>query len=176
MEAERWVKIKGYEAYYEISNFGRVKSLSKKWAVGKKSDTILKSGNRKSGYLFVVLCVDKKKKYVSIHRIVAEHFCCKKDDSNVVNHLNSIRSDNRAINLEWTTTKGNAEHSFKYGHRIGKTGEKNHFSKLKEDDIKKIKMIYSKKQITQKSIASLYGVLPNTISRIISGKRWKHIY
>ena len=53
---------------------------------------------------------------VAWHRVVAETFCTKKDSTcKVVNHINGIKSDNRAINLEWVTQKENIAHAWKNG-------------------------------------------------------------
>ncbi len=175
MEQEIFKPIKGYECYYEISNLGRVKSLPKVWSVGKKKETILKNGHRKTGYDFVVLCIDKIKKYASVHRLVAEHFCDKIDGCNVVNHINSNKLDNRAKNLEWTTSSGNSIHGFKYGFRKGMKGGIHHNSKLTDTQILDIKEMYKKGNISQEAIGKIYGVKQTQISRIVLGKRWNHI-
>ena len=65
---EIWKDIEGFEGLYQVSSFGRVKSL-----YGKK-EHILKPGKRGAGYLFVVLCKDGKKKNILIHRLVASAF------------------------------------------------------------------------------------------------------
>ena len=58
MENEIWKDIPRYEGYYQVSNFGRVKSLRR----------VLKAGLRK-GYLYISL---RNKKF-NIHRLVAKH-------------------------------------------------------------------------------------------------------
>lgn len=46
------------------------------------------------------------------HRVIAMLYLDKPSVENiVVNHLNGIRGDDRADNLEWTTYQGNAEHA-----------------------------------------------------------------
>ena len=54
MKNEVWLDIKGYEKLYQISNFGRVKSLRK--------NVILKPGVNEKGYLVVVLAENQKRK------------------------------------------------------------------------------------------------------------------
>ena len=54
---EIWKDIKGYENMYQISNFGRVKSLPRKYA-GTKT-RILKPHLEKDGYLRVKLSKNK---------------------------------------------------------------------------------------------------------------------
>lgn len=63
---EEWRDIKDYPDY-EISNLGRVKSLSRvilhkgKYPI-KSKEKILKAGVAKNGYLIVSLCTYDKKK------------------------------------------------------------------------------------------------------------------
>lgn len=68
---EEWKWIRGFEGVYQISNYGRLKSF-KKYGHGY----ILSNKNQKGGYLSVVLqdTIQKKKRYVRIHVLVAEAF------------------------------------------------------------------------------------------------------
>lgn len=184
MQQEKLTPIKGYEEYYEVSDLGRIKSLAKEWITGerwgirKKEATFLKFGKRgckNQVYYFVVLCVDKVKKYKSVHRLVAEHFCPNPNGYNVVNHINSNTLDNRAVNLEWTTTKGNVQHSWEYGNKKPIRGEQHGNSKLKEVDVVEIKKLLKIGVMTHKEISEMYGVTRNVITRIKSGTRWQHI-
>lgn len=180
MEQEIFKPIEGYEGLYEISNFGRVKSLPKKWA--KNQDVILKNRKKNTGYLHIVLYRNKVGKTISIHRLVATAFCEKKEGMDVVNHLNSIRSDNRASNLEWTNASGNAIHSFKFngrktvvGRRVPKKGSSHHNSKILEKDVVEIRKLYYEKKMYQRQIALLYNVSQVQIGRIVNSKNWTHI-
>lgn len=78
-EKEQWKPIYGYEGKYEISSFGRVKSLPKTW---KRKDgvplhykeRILKPRINAYGYARVNLCKNGKPKDFFIHRLVASAF------------------------------------------------------------------------------------------------------
>lgn len=74
--------------------------------------------NARTGYREVsVRCADKTRYYL-VHRLVAEEFCDKPEGKSVeVNHINGIRSDERAVNLEWVTHGENLHHSFVIGNR-----------------------------------------------------------
>lgn len=107
-EIEEWKDIENYEGLYQVSNFGRVKSLKRHRKFKSiHEDTIKKQTNVNRGYLTVSLSKDGKKKRFYVHRLVAESFIAKIENKNDVNHINENKHDNRAKNLEWCTKKYN---------------------------------------------------------------------
>lgn len=106
LEKEQWRSINGYEELYEISNKGRVRSISKK---GRRKSLILKPGNCR-GYLRVILTKNKIRKMFSVHRLVAFAFISNSKNKSQVNHINGNRTDNSKENLEWNTNGENKEH------------------------------------------------------------------
>ena len=106
--------IKGFEGYYQVSNLGRVKSLSRYVKHSRGGDKLVKSRVLKSsvnsaGYHLIVICVKHKKKSMNIHQLVAEaflgHVPCGYDL--VVNHKDFDRNNNHASNLEVVTHRVN---------------------------------------------------------------------
>lgn len=112
---EVWKDVVGYEGLYEISSFGRLKRL-KRTTLGKSGveynypELIIKGDYDKDGYIRTTMSKDKKKKTKKIHRLVAEAFIPNPNNHPEVNHLDEIKDNNHVSNLEWTTTKGNANH------------------------------------------------------------------
>ena len=108
MCSEIWKDCVGYEGKYQASNQGKVYSLVRKQFKQLRYD--------KDGYLRVGL-VDKNGKIITehVHRLVAKAFLEQPKGKNIVNHLNSIRDDNRVENLEWTDASGNMKHAEKQG-------------------------------------------------------------
>ena len=121
--SEQWKPVVGYELY-EVSSEGRVRSKDRRVVCRVpvlKKGKILIPQTRKHGYLSVWLYEKGSKKQVSVHRLVADAFCERKEGQEEVNHLNENKQDNRAINLAWCTKKENCS----YGSRPSSISEKN---------------------------------------------------
>ena len=75
---EIWKNIKGYEGCYQVSNMGRIKSLSRKVWNGKTyfwtNERILRPGIDRDGYFLVNLSKNGKAKTEKVHRLVAKTF------------------------------------------------------------------------------------------------------
>ena len=72
MEYEIWKDIPGYDGYYQVSNYGHVKSLSRQIVVRGNTrllhnDRFIKISKYKNGYCFVTLSKNgKMNKYCCI--------------------------------------------------------------------------------------------------------------
>lgn len=88
-----------YENRYAVSNQGRVFTFYKY--------RLLKPEVLYNGYLRVALCVNKRKQRFRVHRLVAVTFISPKPEGMEINHINAVRDDNRAVNLEWCTHADN---------------------------------------------------------------------
>lgn len=113
---EIWKDIIGYEGIYQISSFGRVKSLDRKvvrkngiWTIKER---ILKQKNNDNWYLNSVLHKEGKQHNVPTHHLVAIHFLnhIPSGFKYVINHINLNKHDNRLQNLEIITTRQNCSH------------------------------------------------------------------
>jgi len=112
---ELWKDVVDYEGLYQISSFGRVKSLKRK---GCKEDRILKPGDNDDGYFCVILCKDGKRKTCKIHRLVGTAFLEPVDGCDTIDHKNRDRTDNRVENLRWANHATQAQNSLYFANYI----------------------------------------------------------
>lgn len=113
MEEEIWVDICGYEGLYQVSNQGRVRSLDreiyKNNNVKQFSKSFILKFEKSKGYNYVHLFKNGVRKRMAVHRLVAEAFIPNPESKPFIDHINTIRDDNRVENLHWVTPKENME-------------------------------------------------------------------
>ena len=97
----RWVSVRGFEGFYEVSDSGEVR---------RHCGAVLKQHSA-NGYRHVTLCRHGKSKSFSVHRLVLEGFISEIPKGMHSNHINSKRDDNRLENLEIVTPWQNSQHS-----------------------------------------------------------------
>ena len=114
MIEEIWRPIEGYEGLYEVSSYGRVKSLKRPYenngGIQWTKERILSPGKDKDGYLQVNLHCNGKQHQRKIHRLVAQAFLPNPDNLPQVNHRDEDKLNNRVENLEWCTAKYNSNY------------------------------------------------------------------
>jgi len=101
---EVWKDIAGWEGSYQVSTYGRVKSLK----YGK--ERILKHSKNSSGYLTVSLYIEGKTFSKVVHRLVAIAFINNPDNKCDVNHIDEDKTNNNIKNLNWMTAKENSNY------------------------------------------------------------------
>lgn len=168
--------IEGYEGLYQISNLGRVKSLCRvvtttDGRIRTLKEKILSLGLNTYGYNYLGLCKGGKRKFITIHRLVADTFIPNPDNKPQVNHINGIKTDNTIDNLEWTTAKENMRHAVNSKLKISSKGTEHGMSKLTEKEVLEIR----ESNLSQRKLAKLYAVTQPLISSIKRREIWKHI-
>jgi len=112
IEQEVWLPVPGWELAYEVSSYGRIRSLDRAESIGmavrSRRGCILKTRCGNSGYQQVHLHKMGKRKAASIHRLVCEAFHGPCPAGMEARHLNDVKHDNRAENLAWGTKSQNS--------------------------------------------------------------------
>ena len=117
---EIWKPVVGYEGVYEVSSFGRIRSLDRitsyisRTQEGKEYTTththkgkLMKQHNNHFGYKVIALRKDGKYRTYMVHRLVADAFLFNPNNYPVVNHKDENKQNNCVDNLEWCTQQYN---------------------------------------------------------------------
>lgn len=166
---EQWKDVIGHEELYSVSDQGGI------FCKGRNKYYIF-SDKYKQRYRRACL-TDKNKKvfYASVHRLVAEHFIPNPNNLLEVNHINGIKYDNNAENLEWCTRQENINHSHKTGLAVIARGNRLPQTKLTEVQVLEIRARYIPNVYGRERLAKDYNVSPEAIRQVIKRTAWKHI-
>lgn len=125
LPGEEWKDIEGFEGLYQISNYGRVKSLSRLTKFYSKEryipEIIRKNGIDKNGYQILPLNRNGKKYTKKIHRLVAQAFIPNPENKPCVNHKDTNVKNNNMDNLEWCTVLENIQYCCELGKHYNPT-------------------------------------------------------
>ncbi|MDD5589071.1 MAG: NUMOD4 domain-containing protein [Candidatus Nanoarchaeia archaeon] len=182
VEQEIWKDIENYEGLYQVSNYGGIKSLTRKTIYGRRKnkiyyriikEKILKPQKHKNLYLCVTLSKNNIKKIYLVSRLVSTAFIPNTENKPQVNHIDGNKQNNYLWNLEWATCSENLIHAHKNGLQISLKGEQVGNAKLTEKQVLEIRNLYPK--LNQTQLAKKYNVCIGTINFIVHRKKWKHI-
>ena len=176
---EEWRDVVGYEGYYQVSNFGKVRSIDRdiintRGIVSRYKGKELSPHLHPNGYLVVVLSLKSKRITKKVHRLVAISFI-DGDTTLQVNHINGIKTDNRSENLEWVTFSENQTHAYKLGLSVSSKGEDHGHHKLTEENVLEIRRLHSTTKLGYTRLSRMFNVDRSTIRAIVTRKSWRHI-
>lgn len=124
---EIWKDIPGYEGYYEVSNFGRVRSVERTIPHNQKDGGVILRRIRQRiirfeltvyGYFIVRLHKYGVVRTILVHRLVAQLFIDNPENKPTVNHKDGNRTNNYVWNLEWCTQSENILHASRVLHTL----------------------------------------------------------
>lgn len=172
---EIWKSIDGYDGLYEVSNFGRVKSLR---SSGKgrraKNNGILNLNDANRDYLRITLSKGSMRyKTHLVHRLVATAFIGEIPSGYDVNHKDCNKKNNHVTNLEIVTKKRNSTHAVEHG-MLMVVGEDNPGAKLTSKQVIDIRRRLANGEMNIR-LAECYGVTTGLISMIKRRVIWRHI-
>lgn len=164
--AELWKQIEDYERY-EVSTEGRVRNT--------KTGRLLKFDLSNCGYHRATLCKNNSPRKFSVHRLVAEAFIDAVDGRNIVNHIDSNKTNNHVRNLEWVNYSENFIHAQENGKRP--IGSKRTSSLIDEDTVHKVCEMFVKGKTRGEILSS--GLHPELKKHMVDNIRrrrtWKHV-
>lgn len=114
---ELWKDIVGYEGFYCVSNYGRVKSVHRviDRCTGVRQtiqERILKQTTGTTGYLSVSLVKPNIKRVCKkVHILVAQAFCKNINDERCINHIDENKKNNHFLNLEFCSYSYNIHYN-----------------------------------------------------------------
>lgn len=176
---EIWKDIPDYEGFYQVSNFGRVRSIDRVVTCFKTTKTrkgqILKPKPDKDGYLTIMIGKAEKqscRKTVKVHALVASAFLGDRPQGHVINHIDGVKANNCPSNLEYCTAKSNTQHAYRLG--LCKKGEAHQSAKLRDSEVIEIRKM-AEAGMSDIAIAKLFNVRPGNIWNIKKNKTRKMI-
>lgn len=116
---EIWKDIPNYKGLYQVSNTGKIKSVShytrnnRNGGLRLTKGKILSQYKMPNGYFQVQLSNNEKRAKKYVHRLVADSFIENNDKLSDVNHIDGNKSNNNVFNLEWCSHKDNQIHMVK---------------------------------------------------------------
>lgn len=198
LENERWLPIPGFEGKYEVSDYGRVRSLDRivphkrsTARIAMRRGKILAPGrSSKYGHLKVKLGTGSKadQRSYHVHQLVLRAFVGPMSDGMEVRHLNGIASDNRLSNLVYGTRKENAADMKLHGtdtlraKRVSESKkgistvwcERHGMARLTAEEVRSMKNDFAA-GMTSAEAGRKYGVSQAHASKIRLGQAWSKL-
>lgn len=121
---ELWRPVVGWEGLYEVSSYGKVRSLDRtvrmptRWGVETTrtiSGRVLSPGSDGHGYLQVNLSSDGRTRMKKCHILVAEAFISPRPVGMHVLHWDDVKTHNHMTNLRYGTDSENRRDSIRNG-------------------------------------------------------------
>lgn len=178
---EQWKPIRGFTGLYEVSDLGRVRSLSRLTRIhnGFRQHTgrILKPALDKDNYLYIGLHKNGVQTTCLVHRLVGRAFLSNPEHKPRINHIKSNETwNNRVSNLEWATAQEDADWRVAQNRQahVRVRGSKNGHANLTEAEVKQMRRLRSSGLSTY-ALARMFGTARSNVSMIVRGKGWVHV-
>lgn len=175
-QVEEWRAVPGFEGLYEVSDWGRVRSLDrvtvdKIGRVSPRTGRILKTIFNGGGYPSSHLSRENNSFRVANHTLVLLAFEGPRPPELQVRHLDGNRKNGRLSNLKYGTSLENSADALAHDTTIH--SEAHYRAKLTKDAVVEIRAARGK--IYQKELAAMFGVSPSTIGHVQRGDTWNHV-
>jgi hypothetical protein len=174
MSGERWLPVVGYEGFYEVSDFGRVRSIERDVPV--KGSVVLRRVRARvlnwrtdptTAAVYVSLCRGGQERKVDVHPLVLAAFVGPANGLWGL-HRNGDRRDARLVNLYYGTPKDNSQDMVRHGR--SQRGQKNRTALLTPELAQWIR----ESPQSSLQLAPLLGVHSSTVRSVRLGKNWAY--
>ena len=186
---ERWLPIPGFTGY-DVSDHGRVRSYWRRVGIKGQSrqgfkcivdsnPQIILKPRLVRGYPTVCLSRTnnselKKNRLEKIHRLVLITFVGPCPPKHECRHLNGIKENCFLENLKWGTRSENEFDKVKNGTMPCHKGTHNHFCKLTNNQVLKIRFLYAHGHLLT-DIGEMFNIGAANVHSIVNRKTWTHI-
>lgn len=170
-----WKDIDGFDGHYSVNERGDIRSNEREICdkcghVYIIKERILKQNTLPNGYKCVHLCINGESYPKYVHRLVAEAFIPREDETLVINHIDGNKANNSVNNLEWVTYSENNQHAYDTG--LHKRGEKHYKAKLTLENVCFIRNNIEGR--TFEYFAKMFNVSKATIRDVVLRKTWRY--
>lgn len=171
---EEWRWVIGYEGEYQISSFGRVRSIPRvvvmKNGITKTVHGRIRKLKYCQGYPKIEF-TGHGKKGSTVHRLVAAAFLGPQPPGMEVRHHDSNPGNPRLDNLSYSTHKVN--HSDRAANGTNNAGETNKASKITQEQA--LTVLALGRLFPHRTVGAQFGLSGSQVARIVSGENWRHL-
>jgi hypothetical protein len=124
--------------------------------------------------LLVILHKYNVKYRRTVHRLVANAFIRNTKNKEEVNHIDGIKDNNKARNLEWATRVENCHHAI---YTLGKDqkGQNHPQAKYTQKQILKVFALWQTGKYSKAEIGRRFGMPRSYAGSVINRRTWKHL-
>lgn len=173
LPGEEWNPTVEFDGWYDVSNLGRMRRARP--GIHTFDGKILKPTINPGGYEIIGLSINSKRYYRSVHSLVATAFIGPYPKGMEINHIDGVKTNNHADNLEYVTRSENQLHAYDMGLSTPLRGESHNLAKLSDKYVLEILDLLKEGKLMQWEIAEIYGVCKGSISNINCGKTWQDL-
>ena len=167
---EQWRGVIGWEAFYEVSSFGRVRSIRRFIGDAWFAGNLLAICPNASGYPRVTLSrPGQKTRCRTVHLLVLEAFVGPRPSGMWAAHNNGDSMDARLTNLRWDTPKANQADKQVHGTQLKGIRVSN--AKLTDERVRLLRK--SSRPISY--FMGLWDISFEPIRRARIGRTWRHV-